>query len=698
MTQRSHPHFIFLLLFISACWLRPMHAQQSGSIIVDANQIIGPVNRLVFGQNIDAADNAHMWSSNTTDPNLIQRGDGFWDPAARAPVPEVVSQSKAVGTSMLRYPGGCLAHNFDWRKTVGPDAKANGWQFGLDEYLSLCQTINALPLITISDYVLPADQMPENAADLVEYLNSPADAAHPWAMKREAWGHPAPYHVIWFELGNESIHGNHHVLPRRQYTAEQYAEYANTTAAAMRKIDPDIKLGIVMVPGPGNDVDSDWNRTVIHQAGSAANFVIIHMYAPELPKSGVSGSLALQSMMVAPQHVEERLANYHQMIRQQLGHDLPLAITEFNGGLDAFGSPLRFSYANALECADLLRVFLKPESNVALANYWQFVNGYFGMLWTTMSSPNGEPVSEKPTLPLYKMWAEHFGSRLVKVEVQSPRAEFPGAGSEQAAQGDVAEPRRQIQVFDLDQYSSLFGATWPKLLNVQIQLQKSDLTVRLQNLNHSIYPNLARIPRPDAGPGTQVEFSVTFDARFTPDPGTAAAPMGIGLMDSRGWNQTHSGLGVDSIAADWKHFDSTYRLNPQTTGVDVSARLMAEGKNASGTLEVRKLTVTAFASPHDAAYPLLTCSASASSDGKTIYLIVINKSAADSIPATIRLNGFPAAQARYWEVNGPALESTSGVAETAHGSAFPATATSTHVFPAHSMTAIEYSGIRNPGN
>jgi alpha-L-arabinofuranosidase len=66
--------------------------------------------------------------------------------------------------SVLRYASGCLAHNFDSRKTVGPDAKKNGWLFGLDEYLSLSHAIGAVPLITISDYVPPADQMPSYAA------------------------------------------------------------------------------------------------------------------------------------------------------------------------------------------------------------------------------------------------------------------------------------------------------------------------------------------------------------------------------------------------------------------------------------------------------------------------------------------------------------------------------------------------------
>ena len=688
--------FAFLVFAQAVCSLLPLHAQQSASIIVKVGEALGPVNHLVFGQNIEAADNAQIFSSDTTDLNLIQRGDGFWDPTKGDPVPEVVNQSKAVGMSVLRYPGGCLAHNFDWRKTVGPDAKKSDWLFGLDEYLTLCSAIGAIPLITVSDYVLPADQMPENAAELVEYLNSPADAVHPWAMKRKEWGHPAPYNVLWFELGNESMHGNHRVLPRRQYSVEEYAAYANATAAAMRKVDPKIKLGIVMVPGPGTDVNSDWNRTAVHLAGASADFVIIHMYAPAEPKNGVSEDLQMQAMMVAGQHIDERLLEYHQMIQRQLGHDLPLAITEFNGGLDTSGSAYRFSFADALECADLLRVFLKPELNVALASYWNFLNGYFGMVRTPLPPAKYEPPAEEPAFPLYELWAQHFGSQLVKVDVQSPRAEIPAAGSEMAARGNVPEPRRQIQQIDLDQYGSLVGSLWPKLLNVQIQRQHGDFTIHLQNLSRSIYPLLARIPRPDVAAETPLEFTASFDAKFTPDPGSETPPLGIGLMDSRGWSQSHSGIGIERITSDWKHFDGTYQLTAQTPNVDLTARLMADGKNVSGTLQVHNLVVTDFVSAHDAAYPLLTSSASTSSDGKKVFLIVFNKSASNSIPTMIRLTGFPAARAQYWEVNGSGLDSTRGVSITQQDAALPLsnTATANHVFPAHSMTAIEFSAAR----
>jgi alpha-N-arabinofuranosidase len=561
--------------------------------------------------------------------------------------------------------------------------------------MTLCHAIGAVPLITVSDYALPVEQMPQNAAELVEYLNSPADATHPWAMKRKEWGHPAPYNVIWFELGNESMHGNHRVLPSRKYSAEQYAAYANATSAAMRKVDPRIKLGIVMVPGPGTDVNSDWNRTVMHLAGASADFVVVHMYAPDVPKTGIPDDLRVQAMMAAGPQVEEHLAEYHQMIRKELGHDLPLAITEFNGALDQ--ASYRFSYGNALECADLLRIFLKPEMNVALANYFDFINGPFGMLRTNLHSPDGEPASEEPALLLYKLWAQHFGAQLVGVDVQSPHAEFVGIGSVEAARGISPEPRSQIQTFDLDQYSSIVGALWPRLLNVKIQLERSNLTIHLDHLNHSIYPVLARFPRPSIDPGVPVDFTVSFDARLTPDPGSDTAPMGIGLMDSRGWNQTHSGIGIDAITTEWKHFDGTYRIDPQTPNVDLTARLMAEGKNVTGTLDVRNLAVSDFVAAHDAAYPVLTSSASLSAGGARLYLIVINKSATDAVATTLHLKGFAAAHAQYWEVNGPSLASTTGVTETADGALLSLAGTGTfdHVFPAHSMTAIEFSDVRH---
>jgi hypothetical protein len=66
---------------LAAASLLPLRAQQTANIIVKAGEVLSPVNRLVFGQNIEAGDNVHIHSSDTTDLGLIQTGSGSWDPA-----------------------------------------------------------------------------------------------------------------------------------------------------------------------------------------------------------------------------------------------------------------------------------------------------------------------------------------------------------------------------------------------------------------------------------------------------------------------------------------------------------------------------------------------------------------------------------------------------------------------------------------
>jgi hypothetical protein len=48
-----------------------------------------------------------------------------------------------------------------------------------------------------------ANGNPRDAADLVDYLNAENDGANPWAALRAANGHPEPYNIKNFEIGNE---------------------------------------------------------------------------------------------------------------------------------------------------------------------------------------------------------------------------------------------------------------------------------------------------------------------------------------------------------------------------------------------------------------------------------------------------------------------------------------------------------------
>ena len=170
--------------------------EPAAEITVDATKILGDVPPLVFGNNIIATDGRSLWGGKPQ-PQFGQTGDGVWDPKARRLVAETVTVAKEIGLTMLRYPGGCCSHDFHWKRTVGPLGQRPDYSFGLDEFLAYCRAVGAKPLITASDY----SSRPQDNADLVEYLNAPADDNHPWAKKRAAWGHREPYQATYFGNG-----------------------------------------------------------------------------------------------------------------------------------------------------------------------------------------------------------------------------------------------------------------------------------------------------------------------------------------------------------------------------------------------------------------------------------------------------------------------------------------------------------------
>ena len=667
-------------------------ASGPASITVDATSSPGPVNRLVFGHNIESADTARIFHSDTTDLNSIQTGDGFWDPAKRAPVPAILEQARDVGMTLLRYPGGSLVVNFDWRKTVGPLEARGNWKFGIDEYLALCQDIGAVPMFTVSDYVLPADQMPANAAGLVEYLNAPATSDHPWAMKRKEWGHPEPYGVKWFELGNESDEGNLRVLPHRHYTPEQYADYANATAAAMRAVDPSIKIGLVMEPGSGIDVQASWNHTVLRMAGKSVDFLIVHIYGPDISKY-VPESEFYQACMAAGDQTAEHIDEYRALAIEEAGRPLPICMTEYNGPASPDKAPDRLIYAVALECADLLRIYLQPEHHVLTASYWEFLNGAFGMVHSDRDAPDGGTVEERPAYTLYHLWAGHLGTRLAKVGVDGPTATFPGIGSLYPSTGDAYVPPHSLGQVQTDGRFD-FGKLEPGVTGEGGF--GGAFTLQLNGVTGNTFPQLALLPAPKAA--GSCDYKVAFEARFVPDdPFSPAVPLGLTVGDSRGWPKTRSAVSINGIGTEWKAFGEMYHAQPDTTAITLQARLTFGSAKSSGRLEVRGLRIEAFSAPTFPAYPLLTACAMLSEDGKTLHLIVFNKSTAQDISARLDLAHFHAASARVWEVNSPSLGAFKGVAETVHGDPLDMTGTEpAHVFPAHSMTAIDFVGRAGP--
>ena len=691
---------VILILFL------PVAAFPSGppaGIRVFADSTLGGVNPLVFGQNVEAADPFMIFGPNH---GYVQSrtGDGLWDPVRRGPASGVPVLARDIGMKMLRYPGGCLAHNFKWQDAAGPVEKRPNFTFGLDEFVAFCRATGAEPLVTVSDYVAS----PEDAAGLVEYLNAPADGAksadgfgvrraslaagrNPWARRRAEAGHPEPYGVKYFELGNESDHGNHDVKPFRKYTAEEYAGWFNGCAKRMRAVDPGILLGALM--GTGTGPGDPWNAIVLTAVKTAVDFIVVHTYAVGIwsPESvaGEPAGVLMRACMASGEQFEALLGEYRTLIRERCGRDIPLAITEYNASfVQDKPVPYRFSLGAALFSADYVRILLEPGTNVMMANYWHFINGYWGMVQgPRLPEERQRAWKRMPAYYLYRLWGSHFGSTLVRVTVDSPRVEFTGLpGHVLPSHGDRYVPVKPVSG---NLVTVLKPARGP---GYRIKAVKDVLTAELSGYTGEQYPLIGTVRGPEG-----CDYRISFEARSKGEMGKAR--LGLSLVDSRGWDQTRSGIAVEGIegAVDWKRFEGEFKVLPDCPGVSAAWRILSPNGKITGKVELRALEVTAVTRESYPAYAALTATASLSKDGKKLFLIVFNKHHADAIAAMVNVAGFPARSVRRWTVTGPQLEATNLdgelVREIESGAKMDPAAGGSfrHVFPARSMTAIEFS-------
>ncbi len=662
------------------------------SVQVDIGGELHPVNRLIFGQNIEAADGRFI-DNKDGKPMPLPTGTGFWDTARREPVPNIVDEARRLGVSVWRYPGGSLAKGFDWHKAVGPPEARPDYAFGIPEFLDLCKATGAEPLMTVSDYAAT----PDDAAALVEFLNAPADANYPWAMKRAEWGHPEPWNVSFFEMGNESDTGNAHFLPHVQWSADDYVRWFNEAARKMKAVDPSIRIGALLgTKAVNRGPFAPWNRIVAAGVSDTADFLIIHIYpvglwSPDAPNKA-SSDLLMRAAMAAVNQCEVELGQYRDVVRAAAGKDIPFAITEYNAEfVQSAHDPIqyRMSWGAALFCADYIRILLQPRSDVLMANYWQMLNGYWGFLRGPVDvnkvAPADRVWTKYPAYEIFRLWAEHLGTTLVPVTVDSPRLPFEGYLDTRTTGENLPADGGAPPTLTLDPKKLISGAVWEPM-----GTDGGRLT--LSNYAGETYPRFGRF-----NPVPGVSYRVTFEARVTGEATTLR--LGLGLVDGRGWDATRSAIAIPGLEAthgDWEAFEGDMPTLPDAQEIAFIWRLINVSENpVNGVAEIRNLKVTPIAPLPP--YPILTATATLSSDGQTLHLIVINKHQQDAVSVQFKLPGFTAKEGKVWTLTAPALEAVQvgpgGVQETVSGARLDGVEDGgfQQTFPPRSMSAIDLS-------
>jgi alpha-L-arabinofuranosidase len=258
--------------------------------------------------------------------------------------PDVVQALKAMNPGIVRL-GGSTIEEFEWSDTIGewdtrtpfPDPPWGGLQenfVGVEEFVRLVQYLGAEPLICLRW----TKRTPQDAANEVEYFNGAANTK--WGALRARNGHREPYHVKYWQVGNE--------VGGPEYDASLIA-----FGEAMRQVDPNIKIS-----------SSFPSHETVRVAGRALDFLSPHQYSV----GDLNGT-------------ENELKQLQEEIRRDgSGKDIRLSVTEWNATAGDWGLKrgMLHTLGNALVCSRYQNMMHRYSDLIEIANVSNMSHSFAG--------------------------------------------------------------------------------------------------------------------------------------------------------------------------------------------------------------------------------------------------------------------------------------------------------------------------------
>jgi alpha-N-arabinofuranosidase len=362
---------------------------------------------------------------------------------------DVVELARTMDIPLIRWPGGGFTDSYDWRMAIGPrdnrppqpvgiyanpdeyDARVDPSDFGVDEFMHFCQLTGAEPYLT-ADF---GRGNPEQAREWVEYCNGSTSSE--WGARRAANGHPEPYNVKTWGVGNETWLS----IEPGSSTAAGYATFFNEFADSMRKADPGIRIVAV---GDTLGSTDNWDETVARISGTRADYLSLHYYFALGFLSQFDADHPVEfyrALQAAPVYVEQALRDVISKIDAATPGDkkIQIALDEWNDanfGPTPRTAPQEFSLARLVQGLIKYADFNQPESDavfearmfhafmrvgdrVPFACRTHVVNSTGAI---RASSTDAYVTASGTALQLY---GPHSGTKLLKLEQKSPTYDVP---------------------------------------------------------------------------------------------------------------------------------------------------------------------------------------------------------------------------------------------------------------------------------
>jgi len=419
--------------------------------------------------------------------------------------PDTIAQLKRLHSGMWRLPGGNFLSDWDWHDAIGdidkrPPVFDYAWNamqvndIGMDEFMTLCKLIDVDPYVTVNAGLGDA----HSAAEEVEYLNGSTSTY--WGAIRARNGHPEPYHIKFWNIGNEPW-GTFQI----GYTDLKYFVIKNNDfAKAMRKADPSITLigsAKMMEPmwlkgedrakyvdnlGPKFGSDVDWTGGLLAKSWGTFDGIAQHWYEgpgrhydvnkakalpPDAPNDGAyvkyeptTLEYARYAGDVIRRHAEY-WEGYQKRFPQMIDKKIFLSIDEYAYGFGGGGRPTGPTLKTALAYGMLFDEMMRHTDFITMGAHTMGTSS----LDITPTSSAINALGE-----VYKLYGEHFpGTIPVALSGNSPQpTENPNYADEpKTSSGSPTYPLDMIATLTPDRkYLNL------AVINATDQVQKFELS------------------------------------------------------------------------------------------------------------------------------------------------------------------------------------------------------------------------------
>lgn len=384
------------------------------SLTINVNKVLVKVPPYVYG------NNSNLWTGQTvTQPALMQyltdlspniiRGPGgsisdvyFWNGTDANPAPSNVP------AKLLNADGTLGGTNWWWY-----GGNTASWTFSLDNYYNLLAQTNSTGIITVNygyarygTSANPVATAAHLAADWVRHDNGRTKF---WEIGNENFGNwEAGYNIDQ----SKNQDGQPPIITGAVYGAHVKV-FADSMRAAAQETGATIYIGAVIYQEAPATYDNNtvkaWNLGVLQNAGSTADFFIVHNYfTAYATNSSVNDILSTGNTVPA---------NVMSYVTQQLtasGVGLkPIAFTEWN--IQATGSKQEVSFIAGIHAAKTIGSIIK--NNFGEASRWDIANGYnngddMGM-FNDGDEPGAPLWNPRPAFFYLYYFQKFFGDRMV---------------------------------------------------------------------------------------------------------------------------------------------------------------------------------------------------------------------------------------------------------------------------------------------